>query len=356
MFECPGMGCNHKNSLANIERHLPFCLKLTSVQDKQETMIEFSYSSVQDKQELMQDDDLIYSQTNDSLIAFNEKYGIAICVVHQVALTINYQKDKDGIITSIDYGSYHFKLHHFKDKNNHDWLSRYLLDIYHQNPVLFMKNMETSLSLQSQLSTLDNPISPINGLEIAIGFQCLICQCPKRYFKKITDAIKESGETVYLWRHYKESHQDYLLENQVTAADMVTQSKHVLLQLVNNVYFPIIQSKRVNEIIASDLLYQSLFPPSSLCHQKLTLEDCSYQKYSSGLESKLHWTERCIALELDPKTSGYRQELITCNDLVLEDLIENSMFTWIKKVNKCLEFFGINGLKGLGLRLKSFIK
>jgi hypothetical protein len=290
----------------------------------------------------MKKTNLIYDPEGQSFIAFNTADFIAVCIKCECGLEIKYEPDSvdEHLINQLSCGVYHFKNYHGDCSNSihFQWLAEYLMNYFNQDVQSLYKGLTTwKESLHQKYLEYSNDTYPlaIEGINVIDGVQCLFCleESNKRFF------LPTVSENRNIRKHLQSCHLGF---NYQDAIKKVTIQQ--LYSRTTSLYFSV-ATKKSSLIQDIELLYQSLFPPITLQGQAAALENDSNLTYLSGLESKLHWTERCIKLDMDPDISGCRQELFECDDPVLEDLVENMMFSWNEKVNSCLDFFGINGLK-----------
>ena len=142
-----------EQTLSNMERHLRLCPLLNG--NNNENII----INQDDDQSVVAGSiiDHVVSintqnhQDENSFIDYNQDLGIAICKIHQTALSIKYSQDEDGVITSINYGYYHLKLYHYQEKDNQTRLCDYLIEKYNQNSTLFIENIDKARASRLEL-------------------------------------------------------------------------------------------------------------------------------------------------------------------------------------------------------------
>jgi len=300
-------------------------------------------------------DSFLYDPDEQSIIAYNQKYNLAICTLHQIGFQITSVENELGDIVGFKYGINHLKQHHFAEKDRQGWLSNYLVQKYQKDENLFHFKWDESTILCSQLPTLDEPIDAIEGIEVVEGIECCLCTSPKKCFKLLSKFSKESNRTLYLWRHYKNCHNEYCEINSKSINDLLLESKQIFLQSIHNVTFSVVQP-RAHSIDDALLLFQSLYPTSTIIstnpsncstNHNATLDTIneSIHLKNSGIESKYRFQEQC--LELDTKYPNHRKELLKKLEDPLATMLVDAIKLYIKQCIKDIDDFGINGKREL---------
>ena len=305
---------------------------------------------------------LLYNPDQQSIIAYNQKYNLAICTLHQIGFQITSVEDEIGNIVGFKYGSNHLKQHHFPEKDLQEWLSNYLVQQYHNDDILFHSKWDESLILCSQLATLVQPIDAIEGIEVVEGIECLLCTSPKKHFKLLSKSSKESNRTLYLWIHYKNYHYEYCENNNMTINDLLLESKKIFLQSIHNVTFPVLKPK-IHSINDALVLFQSLYPNTTNCssnhancsnnssncstNHDATLDTTNESMYliNNGIESKYRFQEQCLELEI--KYPNHRNDLLKKLEEPLATKLVDAIKQYMKQCIKDIDDFGINGKREL---------
>ena len=347
-FTCPAIDCHYESTLSNMLRHLCNCVNIKTllVDHNAIELNDLSEHFVMEEQETQ----LLYDPDKVSFVAFNQMFGIPICTLHQTPLRLDINEDSNGIITSITYGTNHFKQHHYSEKDHQDWLSTYLLQKYNENQDLFKKELEMAASKRLELSSVSNPIAAIDGLKVVDGLQCCLCKAPKYYSKVLSNSAKNSNKTVYLWRHYKSVHGDFFENNQFSINDIIIKSPEVLLQTLYDVTFPVFLTRLKTDDAVNDLL-DSIFPiTSNSSLSSPSINTASPQPdivKNSGLESKYRFHAFCVELDQDQLTFGHREKLLSPLTNPMNELLLETLSIYSNQCQVDIKDFGINGRKEL---------
>ena len=278
---------------------------------------------------------LLFDPQEESLLVFNPSIGVTLCKVCEIGLEINYTKENDVI--KLSCGVYHLRHYHKMDQDRAskeiDWLVKYLLLTYIDS-ITIEQQFTKWREIQSYYyikSTLFPPA--IEGIKIEEGIECQLCKNDSNKAQSFfTNTLFKNKN---MRRHIKDFHPDQTI-HVITNFPLV--SIQQMYQRNVSSYFGVTREKNSAKEQSLSIL-NILFPklPNSTA---LTIEAQEIVLFTSGLEGKLKWTEKCLPLSKEIVLLFNQKDTFADEIRIIDTLVEQ----YLQWINECLDSFGINGV------------